>query len=74
MALRYPISKLLTTRTASQCVCRVRRHNTQERDVPPAAGAKHEKNKQTHFGYQTVDEEEKWKKGVISLTCFQTKD
>lgn len=62
MALRNPILKLLTTRRASHCVSRVRGHNTQEQEVPPSVTR--EKSKQTHFGFQTVNEEEKWKKGL----------
>lgn len=64
MTLRNPILKLLTTRTASQCVSRARTLTTQEREVPPAATSR-EKAKQTHFGFQTVDEEEKWRKGIF---------
>lgn len=70
MSLRNPILKLLTTRRAPQCVSKVRAHNNQEREVPPAAGTR-DKTKQTHFGFQTVDEEEKWKKGLmLSLANF----
>lgn len=65
MALRNPISKFITTRRASQHVSRVRGHNTYQRELPQATTATREKTKQTHFGFQTVDEEEKWKKGLM---------
>ncbi|XP_026333796.1 2-methoxy-6-polyprenyl-1,4-benzoquinol methylase, mitochondrial isoform X2 [Hyposmocoma kahamanoa] len=61
MALRKPILKLITTRRPLQCISRVRAYNTQERESPSVAATR-ERPKQTHFGFQTVHEEEKWKK------------
>lgn len=62
MALRKSILKLIRTGRSSHCVFTVRAYNTQER-VSPSEADTREKTKQTHFGFQTVDEEEKWKKG-----------
>lgn len=58
MALRRPILRILKSQRTLQCVSRVQGLSTQERD------ASRDKSKQTHFGFQTVGEEEKWKKGL----------
>lgn len=58
MALRRSISKIITPVRPSLGVGRVRSSSTQA-----ASKDQSENPKQTHFGFQTVDEHEKWKKG-----------
>lgn len=57
MALRKTIIKMIVTRKPI--------HRFSKRVVSTEAASKEKQERQTHFGFQSVDEEEKWKKGVI---------
>lgn len=59
MALRRALIKLTSSRTTPVISCRIRTLNTQTSQKEN----ENQSSKQTHFGFQTVDEEEKWKKG-----------
>lgn len=57
MALRRAIIKTIDTKRPIQRLAR--------RVLSTEAAPKEKQERQTHFGFQTVDEEEKWKKGMI---------
>lgn len=59
MALRNTVLKLSKIGRTSNRASRVRVLSTQTAEKQNEG----EKSKQTHFGFETVDEQEKWKKG-----------
>lgn len=58
MSLRRSLLRFVNIPKPSQKLIRVQKYSAQ-------AASKNEDNRKTHFGFETVDEEEKTKKGKL---------